>query len=236
MFNYLLLLILIAFLGACGPDIPDEFFDSPPSPYGQYKGSTVNYLLKIGLCAELSECPKPGIKKWQSNIRIQLHGNYNDAEENELNNIISELSQLTGLSIKRVNSNANIDIYFVKQNDFKKYITQYNEQNPQDGLFAVLSKNDVLYKAFICIDYNIDDTRKLHLLREELTQSMGLRQDSDLYTDSIFQQNPQYTPIEYSNIDKEVIQLLYNNKLRPGMTEEEVTSALTPPVQTASKE
>lgn len=224
MFKYFTLLISTTFLVACGPDIPEDFFSSP---YGKYSEESVDYFLEIGFCPEFGSCPIPSVRKWNSDIRIQLIGNYTQADEQELDSIISELSELTGLSIKRVTNNANISIYFARQSLFKKYIPQYDESNPQDGLFAVQSdNNNVYHRAVICIQDNLDDLRKRHLLREELTQSLGLTSDSESYTNSVFQQNPSYKPTQYSVIDKEVIKLLYDKKIKPGMNKEEVKSAL----------
>ncbi len=227
MFKYLTLLILMTSLVACGPGYYDDFLNEP-SPYGKYSEEAVNYFFKIGLCPEFGTCTRPVVKKWESDVRIKVHGKYSNRDEEELDDIIHELSELTGLSIKRVTKDANINIYYVPQSKFKKYIPQYNEDNPQDGLFAVLpDANYVYYKATICIEDRLDQLRKLHLLREELTQSLGLPNDSELYFNSVFQQNPQHKPTEYSNLDKEVIRLLYDRNIKPGMGEEEVKGALT---------
>jgi hypothetical protein len=47
------------------------------------------------------------------------------------------------------------------------------------------------------------------VLREELTQSLGLCNDSWEYPNSIFYQGWS-TNTEYSDLDKEIIQMLYN--------------------------
>ena len=229
MFNYFLILILMIFLGACGPSIPDDFFQSP---YGNYSQAAVNYFLEIGFCPEFGTCASPVIKRWNSGVRIQIHGAYNSADEAELNSIISELSELTRLSITRVTSNANINIYFVKHSDFKRYISSYNESNAQEGLFATVydQSSKFIVRAVICIENGLTEKKKHHLLREELTQTFGLQRDSYRYQNSIFQQDPRYMPTEYLSIDKEVIRILYDNRLRAGMRKEQVKSALTVPV------
>jgi hypothetical protein len=48
-----------------------------------------------------------------------------------------------------------------------------------------------------------------HLLREELTQSLGLINDTYDYPESIFYQGWTETT-EYAPIDRELIQMLYN--------------------------
>ena len=51
-----------------------------------------------------------------------------------------------------------------------------------------------------------------HLLREEVTQAFGLRNDSYKYTDSMFYGSWQsgISTTEYSNLDKEIIKYHYN--------------------------
>ena len=49
-----------------------------------------------------------------------------------------------------------------------------------------------------------------HLLREELTQSLGLRNDSYTYPESIFYSNWTNTT-EYTELDKSLIDMLYNH-------------------------
>jgi hypothetical protein len=49
-----------------------------------------------------------------------------------------------------------------------------------------------------------------HLLREELTQALGLFNDSYKYDNSIFQQS-WTTTTDYAPIDVKLIEMLYNN-------------------------
>ena len=223
---YILLLTLMIFMGACGPSVPDDWFNTP-SPYGHYSQAAVNYFLEIGLCSEFEVCTNPTIKKWTSDVRIQLQGNYTKSDEEELDDIISELSELTGLSISRVTGNANINIYFVKQAQFTRYIPNYNTSNPQNGVFATKYQGDSITRAMVCIEDHLVPPQRHHLLREELTQAMGLQQDSYSHQNSIFQQSPDYTPTEYAQIDKEVIRILYDRNIRPGMSQTEIKQALT---------
>jgi hypothetical protein len=57
---------------------------------------------------------------------------------------------------------------------------------------------------------NGDETSHKHLLREELTQSLGLFNDSWEYPESIFYQG-WTTTTEFAPIDRELIDMLYNN-------------------------
>ena len=232
MLRYIFTLIFVLLFTACGPELPDGFLDSPPPN----RNEVIRYFLEIGLCPEFGECPIPMVKKWTSDIRIQLHGNYTESDEQELEIITSELSELTGLSVTIVNSNPNIDIYFVSQTLFQKYIPEYKNPAKQDGLFVSRNHpgNSVLYSATICIRQDANQHLRKHLLREELTQAIGIPADSRTYKNSIFQQDPFYQPTEYSAMDKEVIKLLYDKKMRPGMTKNEIEVVFSDSSQIAS--
>jgi len=71
----------------------------------------------------------------------------------------------------------------------------------------------------------ITQQERSHLIREELTQSLGLFQDSWRYPGSIFYQG--WTDItEYSDLDRATIRLLYDSRLAPGMAPSEALEAL----------
>jgi len=69
--------------------------------------------------------------------------------------------------------------------------------------------------------FRANEQGQLHLLREELTQSLGLGQDSEKYLNSIFQIN-WTTTSSYSQIDKDIIRLLYHPNMKVGLNENEV--------------
>ena len=65
---------------------------------------------------------------------------------------------------------------------------------------------------------------------------MGLGSDSHRYANSIFQQSPSYQSTQYAEIDRKIIRLLYDHRIKPGMTQIEVDQALRispPPTQVA---
>jgi len=228
MFKYFLLVILAFSLLNCAPPL-DPYSTGASSQYGSYSNEAVEYFLQIGLCPEYGNCKDPRVRKWNSSIYIKLDGNYTDLDSLELDRIIVELRQLTGLSISRVEQNANINIYFTERRFFNRYISFYTDSNPQDGAFEFQSDDSgIYYKGNICIRSDlVDQTKRNHLLREELTQIIGLPQDSGFYFDSVFQEDPTFKPTIYSNIDRQVIQILYDQRIKPGMTAQEVRDALS---------
>jgi hypothetical protein len=63
------------------------------------------------------------------------------------------------------------------------------------------------------------------LLREELTQSLRLINDSYIYPDSIFQQDWTDTTW-FTEIDRKIIHALYMHEIVPGMTVAEARNIL----------
>jgi hypothetical protein len=64
-----------------------------------------------------------------------------------------------------------------------------------------------------------------HLLREELTQSLGLARDSQEYPESIFQSAWTNTT-NYALIDSDLIRLLYHPDMSIGLTKAQVDVVL----------
>ena len=62
---------------------------------------------------------------------------------------------------------------------------------------------------YVDLDRCTSITGQKHLLREELTQSLGLKNDTYDYPESIFYQN--WTEItDFAPIDRRLIDMLYN--------------------------
>ena len=97
------------------------------------------------------------------------------------------------------------------------------------GYFSYNTRGDgEIWEAKIGIDTVLtDQLSRNHLLREELTQSFGLGNDSYKYEDSMFYQGWTLTQ-EYSKIDQKIIALLYSDDIMPGMTNDEIDEILKP--------
>ncbi|PQJ19584.1 hypothetical protein BSU00_12285 [Tenacibaculum sp. SG-28] len=54
---------------------------------------------------------------------------------------------------------------------------------------------------------------------EEITQSIGLMNNLEKYSNSVFYENKvdSIITVEYSKMDKEIIKILYNPKMKPGL-------------------
>jgi len=95
------------------------------------------------------------------------------------------------------------------------------------GYFSVRwNEIGVIYYGNILIaSERLSQQERSHLIREELTQSLGIMKDSNRYNDSIFFQGWTNT-INYTPIDRAIISLLYDSRLKPNMTRDQVRKVL----------
>ncbi|WP_299460756.1 DUF2927 domain-containing protein [uncultured Microscilla sp.] len=196
-----------------------------------YSSAVKKYFKEIAVGSEFGKGRK--IVKWTKDIKIFVMGEKIPALETELNKIMGELNQLIRpVRMQRVFSKtqANFFIFFGSSNDY------INKVEPNARRYA--NRNLALFYVYFTPKNSVDkgsmyvntsmmkapDTRK-HLLREELTQALGLMNDSHKYAESIFYQKFSRAT-QYASIDKQLIQLLYSNKIRPGMSKTQVEQVL----------
>lgn len=166
------------------------------------------------------------ITKWGSEIRIAVHGDYNEADMETLSEILYCFASIPGIpSVKIVETDANINMYFVPSAEMSQYISDYVQGNL--GFFEVYwDWSFEIYKASIAI--STDRTGPLdrkHLIWEELVQSLGLMNDSYAYEDSIFQQR--YSIVQHpSALDFALLRMLYSDVIKPGFSGSQAVAAL----------
>jgi hypothetical protein len=116
-------------------------------------------------------------------------------------------------------------MYFAPESRFAVIEPQYIPVNL--GFFRVWwNRQGAIYQARILIaSEGVTQQERAHLIREELTQSLGLFRDSWRYPESIFYQGWTATN-EYAPIDRTAISLLYSPQLRPGLTQSQARAVL----------
>ena len=142
---------------------------------------------------------------------------------NEFKQIKAEINTLVGtdFKIEEVNDSlaANYYMFFGNKTQFDKIYPQYKDYTESNwGLFFMswgASQNLSSGKMFVNI-IRANSKEQKHILREELTQSLGLAKDSDKYPESIFQTS-WTTTNQYSELDKDLIRLLYHPSMRSGL-------------------
>jgi hypothetical protein len=192
----------------------------------QYTQEEIDYFVEIALGAEFGDIV-PVIKKWEEDVRIKINGIPTEEDLLAVNSVVNDLNELVeDVRIKVVNRDENITITFSPESEFSDIDANYVPTNY--GFFWALWHDDnyVIYNASILIaSAAITQPERSHLIREELTQSLGLMNDSEKYEDSIFYQK--WTNINnFSNLDKAVISLLYQKNIRAGMSRKQLLDIL----------
>ena len=196
-----------------------------------FERQVVQYFKEISLGFEFGGASEI-TRKWASDVFITVEGEMPDYLLSELSLIIEEINELAtdgfSVSLADKTTSSNFRIFFGSG-------AAYGELNPNAssavssnrGLFYVSwNANQNLVQGDMYVDvFAVAEVFQRHLLREELTQALGLAMDSSRYPNSIFQQS--WTDVtEYAPIDRELIRLLYHPKMVSGLDEDSVTDVL----------
>jgi hypothetical protein len=192
----------------------DFLNDYDPSKDEQFTKEERDYFKEVAKKSEFTS--DTAIRRWNNDIRIYVVGDKVDYLMEELDKIVGELNEIIQpIDLKIVNekSKANLTIYLTGSDEYvefepiaKKYV------GSNWGLFVIQPNNSFIESATVFV--NMEECFQIqgqkHLLREELTQALGLRNDSYDYPESIFYSNWSETT-EYTDLDRSLIDMLYNH-------------------------
>lgn len=175
------------------------------------------YFNEIAYGNEFDPTVPHHIRKWHTNINIFISGDKQPYMIRELYSIVKELNDLINpieLSIVNDSLNANYFIYLGNEQTFNK-IEPLSIKYTRDNLGLFFIKRTEKFKIyhaniFVNMDRTSHDLYRLHILREEMTQALGLINDSFSYYESIFYQGWTFTT-RYTELDKQIIKKLYNS-------------------------
>lgn len=197
----------------------------------EYDLEVISYFKDIALGFEYGTSSEI-TRKWCSDLKIFVGGDISNDLNVELNKIVNEIRSLVTdnflIQIVNDSSQSNFYIFFGSGEEYSKiFPSQANYVDSNWGLFSVRwNASNCLTRGNMYVDiYRANTIEQRHLLREELTQSLGLGKDSFKYPNSIFQSSWTQT-INYLEIDKDVIRLLYHPKMKIGVDRYEVDNLL----------
>lgn len=191
----------------------------------RYTQEEIDYFVEVALGSEFGSSTQR-IRKWTEEVKIKVMGTPTDADRAALDAVIADINGVAeGTSLRLVEDNPNVEMYFVPESEFKEYEPNYVPTNL--GFFWVFWRgNGAIYNARIMITTEgVTQKERSHLIREELTQSLGLMRDSGRYEKSIFYQR--WTDVTaYTDLDRTLVEMLYRNEVEPNMTQSEVVDVL----------
>jgi len=182
-----------------------------------YTEAELAYLAAIAGQAEFG--PEGGeVHKWVEDLRILVIGDPTRRDREVLDNVIGDLNELLDpIELTLVESDPNVEIHFVPQADFASIEPNYVPGNMgfiyiwRDGAGAITDARVLISTT------DLTPAERAHLIREELTQGLGLLNDTNDYPNSMFYQG-WTTTNRFAPIDRALIEMLYRPELVPGMT------------------
>ena len=183
---------------------------------GGYTADEIDYLQEIAFGFEYGAADEV-IRKWSQNPRIQLFGDPTAEDSAEFEDVVSDLNLLMEeVQMEIVDSEPTVEIHFAKQADFPGILPSYVPGN--SGYFTVwYDEGNRIYRSVVLVSTDgLDQEARSHIIREEVTQMLGLGKDSFSYTGSIFYQG-WTTTAGYAPIDEAIIEMLYRPQLARGM-------------------
>jgi hypothetical protein len=207
---------LVVLIAACSEGEPEK------KGLTAYDESVIEYFSEIALGFEFGSASEV-TRKWKMDMKIFVGGNKQPELMTELQAIIGEINALAtdGFSASVVTDTLQSNFYIFLGSGaeyVKKFPALSNLVLSNWGLFNVsFDAANEIYSGYMYVDLDRSNSvEEKHLLREELTQSLGLAKDSNRYPDSIFQASWTATT-NYSDIDKDLIRLLYHPSMQIGL-------------------
>ena len=191
--------------------------------YGQ---EAIDYLTEVGFGVEYGPSSTV-LHKWTEDVNLRIYGSPTPVDMATLTQVVAELNELIrGIELTLNDGPGDVEVHFVPESQFQSIEPHYIPVNY--GFFRVWWDHEgAIYRGRILVaSEGITQRERSHLIREEITQSLGLFRDSWNYPDSIFYQGWTATG-EFGSIDGPTIQLLYQPQLLPGMSKLEVRNLLS---------
>jgi hypothetical protein len=155
------------------------------------------------------------VMKYTEDVKIYMEGHQPSYIVEELNRIVGELNDIINpIEVYVVNNKSEANM-IVSIGSSKTVSDKYPVFNEYDNTSArgrvCLNLNKGNYANIMLNTDNIESVdRAKHVLREEITQALGLCHDSMTYPESIFYDG-ECIVTEYAPIDRVLIDILYNN-------------------------
>ncbi len=211
--------VVVTVTEAPPPVVAHETPEQPAAasiPRGTYTDAELAYFSDIALGAEYGDNGSY-VRKWTRDVHIAIHGSPTSADRAALNTVIADLNALIDtIDIDVVTSGQNVDLYFLPEPEFSSVEPEYVPENW--GYFTTWwdTPGDINYARVLIDTKYTSQTERSHLLREEVTQMLGLMNDTYEYPTSMFYQDWTTTQT-FASIDKALIRMLYEPELTPGM-------------------
>jgi hypothetical protein len=171
------------------------------------------------------------LTKWQGPIRYVVMGTEADAAQ--VDALMRRLAELTGLPIERVGeAEANFVVLLLDESqqraarhafadaESRAFFDSFVSAIFDCGAIAEWSDDDPeISKALVYLHGDLDGLYRRLCFHEEISQSLGLFNDDPTVRPSIFNDDDEFALLTAH--DEYLLRILYDPRLKPGMTAEE---------------
>lgn len=188
------------------------------------------------------------LRRWEGPVRVGLNfgasvsADKRATDTARVSSYLARLAQVTGHPIRLDSANPNFHLYIVSEGERRALGPALQAalpglgaadmagitQMPRSTYCAVLAQSrgqsGVYSRAFAVVRAEHPDLLRLSCLHEEIAQGLGLPNDSPRARPSIFNDDEEFALL--TGMDEDMLRLLYNPALKPGMTEEEARPIL----------
>lgn len=167
------------------------------------------------------------IIKWSMPIYYKIIGDSSKYAVNEIDTVFSQLRKLTKLEIRKSNDDDEVNFVIALSVDGKLPSTvsdtfRKNENSSGGFTYRINQKSEIYYveSLFVLSKYNSKvDVR--YSIRKTILAGMGFFKRSEYAPASIFY-SANNRKLKFDAFDSAIIAAFYNEKIKPGMTKEEV--------------
>jgi hypothetical protein len=201
--------------------------DDPVSP-PVYDEAEFAYFAEIAFGTEEDPSTDQYIRRWERDVVIAIRGFPSERQVATVHQVARELDELTrGVDVRSLDrgsdASANVDIHFVTRDS----MDVLGIPSDDGYVYVWWSGGGAIDSARVHIAYDRGSLDHIdHLIREELTQALGLLRDSWTYPESIFYQGPS-SVVAFAPIDRSVIRMLYDQRIDAGMHRDEALEILS---------
>lgn len=206
-----------------------------PAPGGsasavRYTNAEIDYFLEVALGVEFAHGARPRvIKRWPTEelpaIRMEIMGSPTSQDLAVIRSVVDELNAIAGLPLIAIDSQRpNVPVRFVPRNSMRSYSSLVPRWGAGGFVSTELNNDFTIERGQVLIASDIPFRARKPIIREEITQLLGLLNDSSWYPESIF--NDANFSTEFAPIDRALIEMLYRPEMRAGLDEGDTRKVL----------
>lgn len=184
------------------------------------------------------------LRRWQDPVRMEIEfgrsvpQDQRDRDRRTVRDLANRMARVTGHSVA-MGQPANFLIFVMDEDERRARLHSLHHQIPgltPDVLYTLrtLSRSEfcavvgvfddstpyILHHALVFVRAEHPPLLRLSCFHEEIAQGMGLPNDTPLARPSIFNDDEEFALI--TDLDELLLKMLYDPRLRPGMTPDEV--------------